>query len=540
MRSVRVLIVALVILVASLPPVSAAAKHPEPARPSHVVLIGMDNYHLEDIEAQMPILWAFLHKGAFAANTHHPVLPTRTAPDFSSMLSGQYPDRHGVISNSFLAPGSRSGFSYWEDVAGRTPPTYLSSPPWRLFTEAGLDVGAIGMNGLVLEGADEVKAHLGLDRSPTQRELDLYLGVAVHHADGTDSLGTAEIPAIATEFPDGWVNGWAGPPHKHADITLRMTTDLLAAGVPVVFTYMENVHGRCTPTGCAGDQLRGSFDDLLQADDAAFGRFLSDLANLGLTTDNTLFVITTDEGDHYLPNFATSIPTADLPGPATLGSGALFYSPDADALALGLRDRAGVQYVATRTAIRALHIAGGADARTPTFIAFADEDHTFSRPPAARWNHGNINPDVTDIWLGLAGPGIRPGGLDAYTDQADLVPTILALLGLDGSPHIDGVPITPALAGFDDDGLLSLREAYKQITAPLGSFGRAMLDISTTGVFGTPDDRAAADARIADLAVRRDSLAGRVRQVLDESDPDDGHVRKLLRAARELIAEAGG
>jgi hypothetical protein len=454
------------------------------------------------------------------------------------MLSGQYPDRHGVINNSFMLPGFRAGFSYWENVAKRTPATYLSSPPWRLFTQAGMDVGAIGMNGLVLEGADEVKAHLGLNRNPTQRELDLYLGVAVHHADGTDALGTAEIPAIAAEFPDGWVNGWAGPPHKHAAITLRMATDLLAAGVPVVFTYMENNHGRCTPTACMGDQLRGSFDDLLQADDAAFGRFLSDLAGLGLTTDNTLFVITTDEGDHYLPNFATSIPTTDLPGPITLGSNALFYSSDANGVATGLRDRAGVQYVATRAAMSALHIAGGGDARTPTFMVFTDEDHTFSRPPAARWNHGNVNPDVTDIWLGLAGPGIRPGSLDAYTDHADLVPTILALLGLDGSPQIDGVPITPALAGFDDEGMLALREAYKQINAPLGAFGRSLLDISTAGVFGTPDDRAAADARITDLAGKRDALAGQMRQVLDEGNADNGQIRKLLMAARELIVEA--
>jgi hypothetical protein len=540
MRRLRALLVGLVVVGASLPLVPAAARHPVPVRPTHVVLIGMDNYHLEDIESQMPILWSFLHKGAFSATSHHPGLPTRTAPDFSSMLSGQYPDRHGVINNSFRAPAPRAGFSYWENIANRTPATFLSSPPWRPFTQAGLDVGAIGMEGLVLEGADEVQAHLGLTRSPTQRELDLYLGVAVHHADGTSSLGTAEIPAIAAEFPDGWVNGWAGPPHKHAAITLRMATNLLATGVPIVFTYMENNHGRCTPTRCVGDQVRGSFDDLLRADDAAFGNFLSDLAGLGLTTDNTLFVITTDEGDHYLPNFATSIPTSDLPQPITLGSDALFYSADADALADRLRDRAGVQYVATRAAMRGLHIANGVDARTPTFMAFSDADHTFSNPPAYRWNHGNIHPDVTDIWLGLAGPGIRAGSMEAFTDQADLIPTILALLGLGGSSEIDGVPITPALDGFADQGLLALREAYKQINAPLGAFGMSLLDISTAGVFGSPDERAAADARIDDLASRRDSLAAQMRLRLDEGKADEGQIQYLLRAARELLADAAG
>jgi hypothetical protein len=64
------------------------------------------------------------------------------------------------------------------------------------------------------------------------------------------------------------------------------------------------------------------------------------------------------------------------------------------------------------------------------------------------------------------------------------------------------------------------------------------LDISTAGVFGTPDDRAAADARITDLAGKRDALAGQMRQVLDEGNADNGQIRNLLRAARELIVEA--
>jgi arylsulfatase A-like enzyme len=507
---------------------------------SHVIVVGMDNYHLVDIEEHMPNLWGFLQKGALSTSSHHPNLPTRTAPDFSSIAGGHYPDRHGVINNSFFlpAPTFRSGFAFWENRAGLIPPTFLNAPeaPWNAFNAAGWDVGAVGFEGLVLETRDEVKALIG--HPPSRLELDQYLGLAIHHADGSSRFGTAQIPAVAREFPQGWVNDWSGPPRKHAAITLRMATLMQAAGVPVTFAYVENTHTRCDPgKRCEFDLKAGTFNDLLEADDAAFGRFFRDLAELGITWENTLFVITTDEGDHYLENFARPVPVNDL-GPVVVGSNALFYGADADALAGALAGRPGVQYVASRAAMKALHISAGGDARTPTFMAFSDPDSTVqfgTTQNRYRWNHGNIHPDITDIWVGLVGPGIRRGRLTAYTEQVDLIPTIRALLDIPLGSDTDGVAITTAWK----HRLAELRETYKQLNAPLGEFGMDVLRISTAGVKGGPDARAAADERIAELAGTRNDLVAEMRAVLDgASSPDPGDIASLLTEARELLAQA--
>ncbi len=513
-------------------PVAAGAKHDEP-RIEQVVVIGMDNYHLEDIE-RMPNLWNFLQQGALSTRAHHPMLPTRTAPDFSSIASGQYPDRHGVLNNTFLTPAFRAGFAYWENLAPLAPPTYLSDPPWKAFNEAGWDVGAVGFEGLVLEGAGEVAAHVGHPVTPAER--DRYWGIAIHRADGTAAFGTAEIPALQSEFPKGWENGW-GDPRKHAGITLRMTTLLQAAGVRFTFSYVENNHKLCTRC----PELRPddpTFAKLLEADDEAFGRFFADLATLGITPSNTLFLITTDEGDHFLENFAQSIDTT-FPPPVIQGSNALFYSRDADAVAAALASSDGIGFVATRAAMRALHIADGRDARTPTFMAFAEPEFTIIKGcrDCFRWNHGNIAPDIIDIWLGIVGPGIHPGPITAYTDHTDVVPTIRSLLGLAAGRDLDGVPM---LFDPDDHDRARLREAFKQLNAPVGRFGMAVLERSTHGVTGEPEDRAEADARIADLAERRDALVTQIRLVLDGSKPaGPGRIRKLLQQADELLREAG-
>ncbi len=539
------------LLVVALLPAGVVPAKPadETPRVSHVVVIGMDNYHLDDIQAHMPNLWNFLSHSALSADSHHPDLPTKTAPDFSSIASGQYPHHHGAINNTFLTPGSppesRVGFAYWENLARRSPAPFLSDPPWLPFNRAGWDVGAVGFEGLVLETREEVNAHLGRppDSPLDNAARDQYWGIAIHRKNGTAAFGTAEIPEIKKEFPKGWEQGWAGPPRKHAATTLRMTTLMQAAGIPITFSYVENVHGRCTVGAqppCQFDLLADTFVDLLEADDVAFGKFFDDLAALGITPANTLFVITTDEGDHYLPDFARSVDMGDLQ-PAVLGSNALFYAADADRLAAELAARPGVNFVATRNAMRALHIADGSDARTPTFMAFSDPDSTFTRGVCRtcfRWNHGNIDPDITDIWIALRGPGIHSGPLTGYSDHVDIIPTIRAALGLANTADTDGIAITAALEG-SDQRLVELREVFKQLNAPLGRFGQGILTISTQGVLGGPEARAMADEGIADLADRRDVLVAKMRAILDGVEPaEPDRVRDLVQEANGLIAES--
>ncbi len=78
------------------------------------------------------------------------------------------------------------------------------------------------------------------------------------------------------------------------------------------------------------------------------------------------------------------------------------------------------------------------------------------------------------------------------------------------------------------------------MNAPLGSFGAAILKLSTAGVRGGADARDKADARIADLATRRDAIATELRGAVDGSGPRGADVlRDLVRRANALMDEAG-
>jgi hypothetical protein len=82
---------------------------------------------------------------------------------------------------------------------------------------------------------------------------------------------------------------------------------MLEAGVPVVYGYIADAHDNRGPSvlgvptsveetfgpGEAGCVMQ------LKAYDKAFGQFFNRLAKDGITMENTLFVITADENDHF-------------------------------------------------------------------------------------------------------------------------------------------------------------------------------------------------------------------------------------------------
>jgi hypothetical protein len=92
--------------------------------------------------------------------------------------------------------------------------------------------------------------------------------------------------------------------------TLAYAADMLEAGLPVVSTYIADIHGlQSIPSldgkggVCANSpDALGSGDPCYIAQakyyDAAFGAFFKRLAAEGITPKNTLFMISSDEGDH--------------------------------------------------------------------------------------------------------------------------------------------------------------------------------------------------------------------------------------------------
>jgi hypothetical protein len=92
--------------------------------------------------------------------------------------------------------------------------------------------------------------------------------------------------------------------------SLAYVADMQESGVPVTYAYMSDIHGNeyipsLTAKGapCAGaPQALGSGSACYVAQaqyyDAAFAKFFARLAKDGITSKNTLFVFSNDEGDH--------------------------------------------------------------------------------------------------------------------------------------------------------------------------------------------------------------------------------------------------
>ncbi|HYZ52769.1 MAG TPA: hypothetical protein VE733_04565 [Streptosporangiaceae bacterium] len=249
--------------------------------------------------------------------------------------------------------------------------------------------------------------------------------------------------------------GFPGFGPINASQTLAYVSDMLESGLPVVNGYIADVHGNQHIPGlsaCAGAPSAlgsGSPCYVAQAQyyNQAFGEFFKRLAAEGITTKNTLFLVSTDEGDHQAganvgravqptpancdgatvsgttvtPDVACTYPAGsfgELAGnltgllatqkndttPFTLESDTApeFYvtgqpAPDAPQVRTLERDVAGLtaanpytgttqditNYLADPTEEAILHMVNADPARTPTFAMFAKPDYYLSTGPAS-------------------------------------------------------------------------------------------------------------------------------------------------------------
>jgi hypothetical protein len=109
--------------------------------------------------------------------------------------------------------------------------------------------------------------------------------------------------------------GFDGAPAK---MTLGYVAQMQEAGVPVTYAYISDAHDNhkdSFPAPSKPDFPRASgpgeadYKAQLKEYDDAFATFFERLASDGITKDNTLFVVTADEGDHYAGG--AGVPQAD-------------------------------------------------------------------------------------------------------------------------------------------------------------------------------------------------------------------------------------
>ncbi|HYL72239.1 MAG TPA: hypothetical protein VEY89_13140 [Candidatus Dormibacteraeota bacterium] len=328
----------------------------------HVLELQFDNVHLRrdnpnvpsDLE-QMPNLLNFLRSQGTVLTNHHTPLISHTADDIITTLTGNYGAKHGQpVSNSygfFRSDGSvgfSSSFVYWTNTAPDGTPQMIDPrgkthpAPWVPFTRAGCDVGAFSMANIEFENiSGDIINVFGVNSpeaaeaaaTPTLAVAD-FEGIAIHCARHSRVCGSAGKPDVLADEPQGYFgfaalygnknvapritggqaavkdldgnpvadsHGNPGFPgfDPSASQALGYAATMLEAGVPVVYAYIADAHdNHFTGSGSYGPGEVG-YVEQLAAYNASFGKFFARLKADGITPQNTLFVVTADENDHF-------------------------------------------------------------------------------------------------------------------------------------------------------------------------------------------------------------------------------------------------
>ncbi len=299
-----------------------------------------------------------------------------------------------------------------------------------------------------------------------------------------DSLGQIGFPGY---------DGMTGPNG------LAYTLDMQLHGVQVTDTYLSDLHEAWSGAGPFGPGQAG-YVRQLKVENAAFGTFFARLAAHGITKANTLFVITADEGDHFVgsspspagcngvkivchykrigevngnltgllaakgistqfdvqADSSPSIYVKNQPGRTDSSVRALEQAAaklTGDDLATGTSSVGLTNYMADPVELRILHMVTGDPKRTPSLVLFGNTDFwlssgsascgtsCFSEPAGTdAWNHGTVGSQINTTWLGMVGPGVAHLGVDSsvWSDHTSIQPTMMALLRLRDDYAPDG------------------------------------------------------------------------------------------------------
>lgn len=432
---------------------------------------------------------------------------------------------------------SRTGvaFAYWtaplfDPAPGQTDFTpeminengKIAPAPWVPFTRAGCDVGSVATANTILENtAIDIPTVFGagspeageVASNPGQAFAD-FVGIGIHCALGS-SLCAPEnhgSPDLLPDEPGGYTGfrgifgakyvdplispggplrdldgniiqdagghiGFPGFDGMEPVVSLAWVAAMQEHGIPVTYAYLSDAHdghGIAGSIHFAYAPGEAAYVAQLRAYDRAFAQFFARLAADGITKDNTLFVITTDEGDHFIGDPPTPAGCDGVTTPCTYNrvgeisanlrglvatqstlttapflihadSGASVYATGNPArTSQPARDieRAAARLIATnpytgkvdKVAValadpveeRTLHMVTADPFRTPTFYFFGDANYFFfagapncaspcvTIPPrnnsSFAWNHGDIQPEIASTWVGYVGPGVRHMG----------------------------------------------------------------------------------------------------------------------------------
>lgn len=509
-----------------------------------------------DLEQMPNLLNFMEGNGTLLTNHHTPLIAHTATDILTSLTGVYGDQHGVPISNSFryFNPDGTSNlgvsFAYWTDPlfdpTTSTPTDTkfnmltangLNAPaPWVPYTRAGCNFGGVATANMVLENiATDIPTVFGpgstqaqeVASNPNQATAD-FVGIGVHCALGNAVCSSANT-GVSDKLPDepgGYTGynalfgnkyvapvispsgpmtdlsgnviqsstgnvGFPGFDGMSASVSLSYIAAMQEHGVPVTYAYISDAHD-AHPNGPAFGPGQAGYVAALSAYNTAFGQFFTRLAHDGINKNNTLFVFTADEGDHFVGGApqptncdGVTIPctynqigevNANMAGLLATQQGVTtpfkVHSDSAPNIYITGNPASSDQtvtrpferavgkltavnpitgntdtltnYLADPVEMNLLHMITADPARTPTFTMFANPDYfLFAGAPNCNspcvavqagfaWNHGTVSPDINTTWLGMVGPGVQRLGQvgTVWSDHTDIRPSMMELLGL--------------------------------------------------------------------------------------------------------------
>ncbi len=355
----------------------------------------------------------------------------------------------------------------------------------------------------------------------------------------------------------------------------RLAADgITARNTLFVFTVDEGDHfvgDAPTPAGCDGVTTPCTYNRV--------GEVNADLRRMIYTAfgDSTLFSVHSDDAPTTYVNGTLVQPIRDQTDPAVRNleremSALSWLNPYP-----GVVENNIMVAMADHAGMKTLHMITADPFRTPTFTPFADANWFFfatggttpalcATPDACAfipartsqsfaWNHGDIQDEIASTWVGYVGQGVDVSGSDSTTwsDHTDVRPTILELVGLKDDYVHDGRVVAEVLQGFaqpsavkKSTSFVPLAQMYKQLNAPFGEFGMAILKASTVALASNDAGDAtynSIEGQIQSLTSQRDSLAVQMNALLDGAEFNgqafgDALAQSLIAQGQSLLDQA--
>jgi predicted AlkP superfamily pyrophosphatase or phosphodiesterase len=122
---------------------AAAAPRPTGAAPPTVILLSLDGWRWDyHTKAPTPNLRSLIQRGVHAENLI-PSFPSKTFPNHYTIVTGLYPEHHGIVGNNIRDPASGRTFAISRPREVRDPMWWGGEPIWVTVQRSGQLAGAM-------------------------------------------------------------------------------------------------------------------------------------------------------------------------------------------------------------------------------------------------------------------------------------------------------------------------------------------------------------------------------------------------------------